>query len=98
MSMSRVLSLIVFFVYVTVLLIGCIRGEEDASRSLLMTVGFLVLPLACIWFPDEVGGWMGLAGHGQVTSPSASWAVVLLGWIILLLPGIVFICLRIYQL
>jgi Zn-finger nucleic acid-binding protein len=45
-------------------------------------LAFCVLPLCCVWFPEALGGMAGDRGR----SPRS--CVFLLGWIVLLLPGI----------
>jgi uncharacterized protein len=49
-----------------------------------VVLGFCVLPLACIWFPEGLGDFLG--GHITKRSPRAFvWA---LGWAVLLVPAI----------
>lgn len=53
----------------------------------LRMAGFLILPLACIWFSNEMGGYTGTGfGRGGVTEKSPGWAVAFAGWLLLLLP------------
>ena len=62
-------------------------GGETAFR-----VGmFLILPIACIWFGDAMGDYVGGTMRGQYISSSTPGCLVVAGgWLILLLPAIFF--------
>jgi hypothetical protein len=47
---------------------------------------FTIFPLACIWFSDEMGGYIGSTNSVAITARSPGWLVCALGWMILLLP------------
>ena len=47
---------------------------------------FLILPLACIWFADAMGGYTGPTANMAITAPSPGMIVRILGWVLLLLP------------
>ena len=94
MSLSRLLSLIVVGLYLFAIFFPYLTGESD--DKLLEVVGlraiiWLILSLACIWFGDEMGEYMGWAGHGMITSPSPGGLVKFMGWLLLVLPGLIFI-------
>jgi hypothetical protein len=58
--------------------------------ELVWRVGiFLVLPMACIWFGDEMGSYTGLTGRGAITGTTPGWLVAAGGWLLLLLPIVV---------
>ena len=65
MPKSRLLSLIVAGIYLLVLLIGYLTGrfddepKDEILKGLFGLLGWLALSLACIWYGDEMGGWMG---------------------------------------
>lgn len=46
----------------------------------------LMLPLACIWYSDELGEFTGFASYHKITSKSPGCLVRLAGWLILLGP------------
>lgn len=50
---------------------------------LFRLAAFLTLPMACIWFPDEVGSLTGF-GRPVITRKSPGDAVALAGWLLLL--------------
>jgi len=84
---SRVISGVVAALY----LLGAYLG--GGGKSLLQMIGFLVLPMACIWYSDEMGGYTGntglLMGGDEITSTSPGCLVALGGWLLLLVPVIV---------
>ena len=57
-------------------------GAKDAFVFLI----FVTLPLACIWFGDEMGGYTGASWGGAITDPMPGLAVRIAGWLLLLLP------------
>lgn len=61
----------------------------------IKTLMFLVLPLACIFFSDAMGGHTGMTGLGSpsITRTTPGCFVAFVGWILLLLP----LLLAIYQ-
>ena len=48
--------------------------------------GFVILPLACIWFGEAMGGFTGPSGSIWITAPSPSIFVCIAGWLLLILP------------
>jgi hypothetical protein len=80
LSWNRVLSVILAAIYVVVAFVT--SGGEDGFRVLLA----VLLPLACIWFGDAMGGFTGPAGTIGITAASPGLIVCILGWVILLLP------------
>jgi len=76
------LSIFLVLVYVTVT--GMLAGPLSALKLL----AGMLLPLACIWFPDVLGEYTG-QGLSRVSRPSPPSLVWFLGWIVLVLPLIV---------
>ncbi|MFC1451825.1 hypothetical protein ACFLSJ_00600 [Verrucomicrobiota bacterium] len=62
-----------------------------ADAETMWKVGlFLILPLACIWFSDAMGGYTGVGlGRGAITSTTPGYLVAFGGWLLLLLPVII---------
>ena len=87
---SRTLSLLIAIVY---LVLACASAPSAAKvfASLLIVGGALLLPLACIWFADELGEYVGTFPGPEVNRKSPGWMVKLGGWILLLLPAILFV-------
>ncbi|MBN1270334.1 MAG: hypothetical protein JXB04_12155 [Kiritimatiellae bacterium] len=80
---SRSISGIIALVYLAVAYLA--DGPELTWRVAI----FLVLPLACIWFSDAMGGYTGVGfGRGAITSTTPGCFVAFGGWLLLLLPVI----------
>lgn len=80
LSRSRIISLIISIGY---LIAAYIFGREAAAVRMLL---FLVLPLGCIWYSDELGSWTGMIKGHLVTCASLGCLVVFMGWVLLCLP------------
>ena len=63
------------------------------GRTTLMVAIFLLLPLACIWFGDEIGGFTGMGGGSGpvITRTTPGCFVALGGWLLLLLPVLIWV-------
>ena len=77
--MNRLLSLLIVLAYVTV------AGVMAGMLSALKMLAAMLLPLACIWFPEALGEYT----RGHVNRHSPASFVWVFGWILLLLPMIV---------
>jgi hypothetical protein len=80
LTRNRVLSGLLAVIY----LIGAaVTGGGEAGLKALI---FVILPLACIWLGDAMGGFTGLSWNIRVTAPSSGLFICLAGWALLLLP------------
>lgn len=79
--MWKIISLVISTIY---LIVAYISG---GGEFLIMGFGFLVLPLVCIWFSDEMGRYIGFSGRTYITKESPGGFVKLMGWVLLLLPA-----------
>ena len=88
-GLSRVLSLTVAGAYLAIVgLFGSHRAiTERVGATLLMAV-VLCLPLACIWFGDELGEYVGLLPGPAISKRSPGGLVKVCGWVLLLMPVI----------
>jgi hypothetical protein len=86
---SRTLSLLIAIAY---LVIACLSAGSAAKvfASILIFGGALLLPLACIWFADELGEYVGVLPGPAINRKSPAWMVKIAGWVLLLLPAILF--------
>lgn len=75
----RLLSLFVVLAYV----VG--TGVMAGMQSAFKIFAAMLLPLACIWFPEVMGDYTG----GRVNRRSPASFVWFFGWMLLLLPMIV---------
>lgn len=80
-AISRGISLLLFAVYVVG---GYVAGGPGLSLKIL---GFCIVPLACVWFPEGMGAYKSY-GYGHIGRESPASFVWVLGWIVLLLPAI----------
>jgi hypothetical protein len=83
MSWNKILSGLLAVIYIVAASVA--DGAETACKVLL----FVIMPLACIWFGEAMGGYVGPTWNAGITDPSPGWAVCLAGWLLLLLPIIV---------
>jgi hypothetical protein len=78
---GRIISLVLSGLYV----VGAYwaGGGESFGKALI----FCLLPLACIWFPDDVGEY---TGNGltlpSITAESPGCVMKVVGWVLLLFP------------
>ena len=85
---GRTLSLIIAAVYLVITAISA-SSPSKLLVGVLMVCGALLLPLACIWFGDEMGEYIGILPGPAITGKSPGWMVKIGGWVLLLLPAIV---------
>ena len=89
---SRRLSLLIVLGYGTLVLIAGLVSNRSAKQTvgtLLVTMMYFVLPLACIWFEDEMGDYMGRLPGPGINRRSPGWMVRFAGWFLLLLPVVI---------
>ena len=87
---GRALSLIVAFSYLGLTIYFPGRYGTVITDLFLMSVA-LAFPLACIWFGDEMGDYYGTLPGPAITRTTPGWMVKLGGWVLLLLPAILFL-------
>ncbi len=80
MTFGRIVSGLVALGY---LVIAFSLGGPYAGTRVLV---FLLLPLACIWFSEEMGEFTGNWGGHHIDEKSPGCMLAFLGWSLLLLP------------
>lgn len=80
---GKILSAIIAVGYVSV---AYAAGGGEAAIACTI---YLILPLACIWFSEEMGSFTGTIRGHRITSTSPGCAVAFMGWVLLLLPPVV---------
>jgi hypothetical protein len=80
MDWNRILSGTLAGLY---LILAFISGGAEAGLKMVL---FLLLPLACIWFSEEMGDYTGIIRGQSMTNTSPGCLVRLLGWVLLLMP------------
>ena len=83
MNWNRILSGLLAIAYVVTVYV------HDDAESACKIAAFTIIPLACIWFSDAMGGYTGLMSSIPITAPSPGIFVCVVGWILLLLPLII---------
>jgi hypothetical protein len=81
LTWSRVLSVLLAVIYI---IVGTVAGGAEVGFKVF---AFVILPLACIWFADAMGGYTGQTWTGMpITAPSPGVIVCIVGWLVLLSP------------
>ena len=80
LNKNRIFSSLLALVYIVIGFLT--RGGEGG----FIIVGFVILPLTCIWFSDAIGGFTGFSRSIGITESSPGMFVCIAGWILLLLP------------
>ena len=98
MDLLRWISLAVAVLYVIILGLGALSDDSSkplSSQDIFEGIGgiglWLAISLGCIWWGDDLGEGMVGAKFGLISSASPGWAVKLMGWVLLLLPGALFL-------
>lgn len=87
---ARTLSLIIAAVYLGLAALAANSAAKLLSGILIVGGGLLV-PLACIWFADEMGEYIGALPGPAINRRSPAWMVKIAGWVLLLLPAFLFV-------
>ena len=89
-GISRFVSLVIAAGYLSIVLFAPGGGPiQSRVGHLLITIGYLVLPLVCIWFGEEMGNYIGSAPGPAINRRSPGCFVSVAGWVLLLFPVIV---------
>ena len=83
LNRNRIFSSLLASVYVVG---GFVVGGGEGGFKV---IGFVILPLACIWFSEAMGGYTGPSGSIWISAPSPGLIVCILGWLLLLMPLII---------
>src|SRR5918996_1574891 len=86
---SRRISLLIVLAYAAFSLVGASHRAASAVGAVLVAMGYCLLPLACIWFGDEMGEYVGTFPGPAINRRTPGWMVKIGGWFLLLLPAII---------
>jgi hypothetical protein len=75
---NRSLSILVYFAYIAA---GFTHG--GGSVALKLAIG-LLLPMACIWFPEPLGDYTGIIRGQLMTASTPAFLVCAGGWLVLI--------------
>jgi hypothetical protein len=87
---SRVFSLVIAAGYLSFFLFA--PGQISAERrigTVLAVAGYLLIPLLCIWFGDEMGNYTGALPGPAINKATPGCLVKVAGWVLLFFPIIV---------
>ena len=92
----RILSLIVAGCYMTLALIGASSAPSlKAVMGTVLVIGAgLLFPLACIWFGDEMGDYVGTLPGPAINRRTPGGLVKAGGWVLLLMPVFIWLFVR----
>lgn len=79
-SWNRILSALLAVIYMVGAFVT--GGAENGFKVL----GFVILPLACIWFGEAMGGYTGPTTIINITAPTPGLIVCMVGWVLLIVP------------
>ena len=87
---QRVASLVVAIIYLFVSpILFPSNSWSHLVADIIIRILALAFPLGCIWFADDLAEYY--TGGGLINSPSRGKFVRLGGWILLLLPVLIFL-------
>ncbi len=84
---GRILSLLIALAYVIYVLIRILPHATNAAQTTLVCLemaAFIAIPVALIWFPEQIGAATGFIGHSTINAETPPILVSIAGWIILL--------------
>ncbi len=82
MTIGKKLSLLISLAYIGIALLA------GAGWEALTVVAYVIFPLACIWFSEEMGNYSGILIQGGPMTPTPRRLVAIGGWLLLLIPFI----------
>jgi hypothetical protein len=89
---SRLFSLGIAAAYLSLFLFA--PGQISTQRrigTVLAVAGYLLIPLACIWFGDEMGNYTGTLPGPGINKATPGCLVKVAGWVLLFFPIILFL-------
>lgn len=84
MNWHRILSGLLAATYVV------LTYDSGGAGRAMMTLARCLMPLACIWWPEELGQYVGTI-RGQAMEPTPARLVRVAGWALLLLPVLIWL-------
>jgi hypothetical protein len=87
-TIGKVLSLLIALIYAVIIVVT----EGGITASAFKCCAALLLPLALIWFPEELGSMTGYFWRGsQVDAPSPAILISIFGWFFLVgMPALIY--------
>lgn len=83
-TFGKVLSLVIALAYVTIAIVSEISTRHGLTSAIPVLCAVLLMPLALIWFPEELGSFTGYLGRGgRIDTESPPGLVSFMGWFFL---------------
>lgn len=76
-TIGKLVSVVIALVYVVLLLVN------QSVKTAVEGSAILLIPLALIWFPDELGSVLGYVGGGNINTETPPILVSIMGWFLL---------------
>jgi hypothetical protein len=96
---SRLLSLIVAGCYLICIAVFYFQGKfqsiPDTATAIIILLIWIAVSLLCIWGSDEIGQHLGSGQTRGFITPQWGIFVRFVGWVLLLLPAVIFIAKKI---
>jgi len=84
MSTDRVISSAIVLIWIVAyFLLGAPPWDADDPMKTIGLPVVAMIPLALIWFGEELGEFTGLTGSGYISEQSPGWLVKAFGWLVL---------------
>lgn len=87
-KIQRLLSLLIGLTYAALILAPLLHGGGQnvalATLVCMETCAVIAIPVALIWFPEQIGAATGMLGNNNITAETPPFLVALMGWIFLL--------------
>ena len=95
---SRSISLLIVIIYAAMFLLAAPSvSAAEVVVTLLKLMLYFLLPLACIWYGDEMGDYVGTLPGPAINRVTPGWMVKLGGWFLLFLPAILALFVLLYS-
>ena len=89
-GVSRFFSLLIAAGYLSIVLfMPGHRSIPGRIGVVLAVAAYLVIPLLCIWFGDEMGNYTGSLPGPAINKPTPGCLVRVAGWVLLFFPVII---------
>ena len=83
--------------YAVVLVVSVVSGAPSTPDAVVRSCegcAVLLVPVALIWFPEQIGAAAGFIGHGEITTETPAILVSIMGWVFLVALPVLVYCLR----
>lgn len=85
---ARGISVAVVLIHLVIGIVASRDPRGGTAGTLLIMAGYFLLPLACIWYGDEMGEYIGTLPGPAINRTTPGWMVKIGGWFLLFLPAV----------